>query len=48
MLTGSSFSMIITTAQKMKFFVENFFRKCDQILRKLVKKKKVRIYQMRL
>ena len=23
------------TAQKMKFFIKNFFRKCDQIRRKL-------------
>ena len=36
MRTGSSFSMIITTAQKTKFFVENFFRKCYQIRRKQV------------
>ena len=36
MLTGSIFWMIITTAQKTKFFVEDFFRKCDQIRRKQV------------
>ena len=33
-----SFENLLITAQKMKFSIKDFFSKCDQICRKLLKK----------